>query len=159
MPIYDATLPVREGMVTFPGDPPFKMEPYFQRSQGDPFNLAVMCIGTHLGTHVDPPAHYLDGGATVDQLPLDALVGPGLVLDMRGRAVVDREALELAGIDPGMRLLLKTDNSPFLAQSEFREDYVYLWRLFHSFTTRMVLDEFKELLQISRRDLRDPESC
>jgi kynurenine formamidase len=90
VPLYDATVLIREGMLTFPGDPPFKIDSFFSRANGDPFDLALMSIGTHLGTHVDPPAHYLDGGATVDQIPLDVMVGPGIVMDMRGRRQIDR---------------------------------------------------------------------
>ena len=126
MPIYDASLSLHEGMLTFPGDPPFKIEPFFQRGKGDPFDLALMSVGTHLGTHVDPPAHYLDGGATVDQIPLDVLVGPGIVLDMRGRSEVNREALESSDIGDHQRVLFKTDNSPKLHETVFHEDYVYL---------------------------------
>ncbi len=126
MRLYDATLPIREGMVTFPGDPPFRLEPFFQRHKGDPFDLALMSVGTHLGTHVDPPAHYLDNGATVDQLPLDALVGPGIVLDMRGKPRVDRQALETSGLGDHARVFLKTDNGPFLLEPPFREEYVHL---------------------------------
>lgn len=126
MPLFDATLPIREGMLTFPGDPPFRTEPFFQRSKGDPFDLALLQMGTHLGTHVDPPAHYLDGGATVDQVPLDTLVGSGIVLDMTGRAFVDRRALEESPLGDHVRVLLKTDNSPRLHEHVFHEDYVHL---------------------------------
>ena len=126
MKLYDATLPIQKGMVTFPGDPPFEMQPYFQRSKGDPFDLALLSRGTHLGTHVDPPAHYLDGGATVDEIPLEALVGPGVVLDMRGKSQVDRQALEEASIEDHTRILLKTDNGPLLLDPSFRKDYAHL---------------------------------
>jgi arylformamidase len=126
MPLYDATLPIREGMVTFPGDPPFQMQPFFQRRNGDPFDLALLSMGTHLGTHVDPPAHYFDGGSTVDQLPLEAMMGPGVVLDMRGRPWIDRQALESSSLGDHTRVLLKTDNGPWLLEPPFREDYVHL---------------------------------
>lgn len=126
MELYDATLPIHKGMVTFPGDPPFEMQPYFQRSKGDPFDLARLSMGTHLGTHVDPPAHYLDGGATVEEIPLEVLVGPGVVLDMRGKSQVDRRALEEASIEDHTRILLKTDNGPLLLDHSFRKDYVHL---------------------------------
>lgn len=126
MPLYDATLPIREGMLTFPGDPTFRIESFSQLGKGDPFSLSVMSIGTHLGTHVDPPAHYLEGGHTVDQIPLDALVGPGVILDMRGRRFVDRDALERAPIGGHTRILLKTDNSPRLLEDTFYKDYVHL---------------------------------
>ena len=85
MPLYDATLVIHEGMLTFPGDPPFSIETVFDCRKGDPFNLALMKVGTHLGTHVDPPAHYVEGGATVDEIPLEVMVGPGVILDMQGR--------------------------------------------------------------------------
>lgn len=126
MRLYDATLPMREGMVTFPGDPPFRIAPVSDRRKGDPFNLAVMSLGTHLGTHVDPPLHYLDGGAGVDELPLDALVGPGVVLDVRGIPFVDAAALARSSLGDFKRVLLKTDNGAALLERAFREDYVHL---------------------------------
>jgi arylformamidase len=126
MQLYDATLPLQEGMVTFPGDPPFQIKPFFQRHKGDPFDLALMSVGTHLGTHVDPPAHYLDGGATVDEIPLEILVGPGVVLDMRGKSQIDRQDLEQAPLEDHVRVLFKTDNGPRLLQSSFHEDFVHL---------------------------------
>ena len=126
MKLYDASIPIHEGSVTFPGDPPFQMEPCFQREKGDPFDLARISMGTHLGTHVDPPAHYLDGGATVDEIPLNTLVGPGIVLDMRGISEIDRRALENAPLGDHVRVLLKTDNGPLLLESSFHNDYVHL---------------------------------
>lgn len=126
MTLYDASLSLREGMLTFPGDPQFAIRPFFQQEKGDPFNLAVMTLATHLGTHVDPPAHYLEGGATVDRIPLDILVGPGVVLDMRGRQVIDRKALEPCNVAGRPRVLLKTDNGPRLLEKIFHTDYVHL---------------------------------
>jgi arylformamidase len=113
-------------MVTFPGDPSFKITPYYQRDKGDPFDLAVLSMGTHVGTHLDPPAHYLDGGVTVDALPPESLIGPGVVLDMRRKAHIDRQALEESHVAEHRRILFKTDNSPLLLESSFHEDYVHL---------------------------------
>jgi len=104
------------------------MEPCFQREKGDPFDLARISMGTHLGTHVDPPAHYLDGGATVDEIPLNILVGPGIVLDMRGISEIDRQALESAPLGDHVRVLLKTDNGPLLLESSFHNDMFILQR-------------------------------
>lgn len=126
MALYDATLPLKEGMLSFPGDPQFGLEPYFERSQGDPFDLAVIRMATHTGTHIDPPAHYLDGGATVDQIPLDVFIGPGIVMDMRGQRQIGRNALEKAGLHGRKRVLLKTDNGPALHEPTFTENYVHL---------------------------------
>ena len=126
MPLYDATLPLHEGMLTFPGDPQFTMESVFSTQSGDRFNLALMSIGTHLGTHVDPPTHYLEGTATADQIPLSTLIGPGVVLDLRGAKTIGRSELEAAPLEDHPRVLFKTDNGPRLRGPAFTEDYVYL---------------------------------
>ncbi len=126
MPFYDVTLPLREGMMLFPGDPPFSMSPAFRTARGDVFNLSALTMCTHTGTHVDPPAHYLDGGTTVDLISPEVLIGPGTVLDLRGKARIDRQALESCGPIDHTRVLFKTDNSPRLLEPEFREDYVHL---------------------------------
>lgn len=122
----DATLPLHRDMVLFPGDPPFGMEPIYRKEGGDPFSLSLVAMGTHVGTHVDPPAHYLPRGSTVDQLPLETLMGPGVVVDLRGRPRLDRPVLEQAGLTGEVRVLFKTDNGPKLLDSRFHEDYVHL---------------------------------
>jgi arylformamidase len=126
MPLYDATVPLNVGMLTFPGDPQFAMEPVFQCSKGDDFNLCALTLHTHLGTHVDPPLHYLDGAAGVDAIPLEMLVGLAVVLDMRGRKVIDRGALEQSDAAGHERILLKTDNGRKLLEPTFTEDFVSL---------------------------------
>jgi len=126
MKLYDATLAVHEKMVVFPGDPPFKTEPVSRIQTGEDYNLTRISMGTHLGTHVDPPAHFMDNGATVDQVALETLVGPGVVADLRGCPQIDRRALEKAAIAGYKRVLLKTDNGPRLLESPLHPDTVHL---------------------------------
>jgi len=124
--LYDATLAIHEKMVVFPGDPLFKKEPVSQIQTGDDVNLTRITMGTHLGTHVDPPGHFMENGATVDQIALETLVGPGVVADLRGCSQIDRRALEKASIAGYKRVLMKTDNGPMLLESSFHPDYVHL---------------------------------
>jgi arylformamidase len=126
MPLYDATIPLRNGLVSFPGDPIFRSEPFFVRDHDNLFNLTELHMGTHSGTHVDAPSHRLDSTTTVDDIPLDVLVGPGVVLDMRGKSAIDRTDLESSDLKGCTRVLFKTDSGPSLHVSEFQEDYVYL---------------------------------
>jgi arylformamidase len=126
MKLYDATLAVHEKMVVFPGDPPFKTEPVSRIQTGEHYNLTRFSMGTHLGTHVDPPAHFMDKGATVDQIPLETLVGPGTVADLRGCSKIDRRALEKAAIAGYKRVLLKTDNGSRLLEAPLHPDTVHL---------------------------------
>ncbi len=126
MKLYDASLAIHEKMVVFPGDPSFKSEPVCRIQTGADYNLTRISMGTHLGTHVDPPAHFIDDGATVDQVALEALVGPGVVADLRGCSQIDRRALENASVADYTRVLMKTDNGPLLSDSTFHQDYVHL---------------------------------
>lgn len=49
---------------------------------------------THTGTHIDAPYHFVEGGQTVDALPLETLVGTGYCIDVRGNLLVDRRAVQ-----------------------------------------------------------------
>ena len=79
--IIDISRPVGADTPVWPGDPAVRVEPVARLEAGDPAAVSRLVLGTHTGTHVDPPAHFVPGGATVDQLPLDVLVGPALVTD------------------------------------------------------------------------------
>lgn len=110
----DISQPLREGMPQWPGDPSFA----FRREVIDGISLTTVTLCAHTGTHVDAPLHYLEGGAAVETLPLDAMIGPALVVDgdwvqpaervlIRTRPGQDCIALEQAQqlIEAGVRLV------------------------------------------------------
>jgi len=102
------------------------VEPVFRIDSGDSCNVSLLRIGTHLGTHIDPPLHYLADGPGVDEFPLELMVGSGLILDLRSKpsiTAVDLAHLDLCGAD---RVLLKTDNSAKLGLNTFSKDFVSL---------------------------------
>src|SRR5918994_2490685 len=76
VPWIDVSVPVRDGMIVYAGDPEVRIERVTDISRGDPANVSRMELGAHTGTHVDAPLHFLAGGPGVDRLPLDALIGP-----------------------------------------------------------------------------------
>ena len=57
--IYDVSVPLSTAVPTFPGDPRFQLEFTHRIADGEPYNLARIALGTHAGTHVDAPAHFL----------------------------------------------------------------------------------------------------
>ncbi len=59
----------------FPGDPQPQKNVLMRVSDGDVCNLSELSMCAHNGTHIDAPFHFLDGGKTVDELPLDRFVG------------------------------------------------------------------------------------
>jgi arylformamidase len=110
--IHDVSLVLRPDMVTWPGEPGPRIEPLRRIAEGDTANVSVVTISDHAGTHVDPPLHFLEGGNTVDKLPLEALVGPCVVVAFDGPGHVSGEWLDRAKLMSGTeRILFKTRNS------------------------------------------------
>lgn len=118
----DISQPLRTGLPVWPGDPPVAIA---RLGAGLPA-VSELRLGTHVGTHVDPPAHFIAGAATVDQLPLDALVGPAWVTHIAGPEPITAQALARADIPLATsRLLLRTGNSE-RASATFDPEYVAL---------------------------------
>jgi len=107
--IVDISRPVGPATPVWPGDPPVSVEPVARLDAGDPAAVSRLVCGTHTGTHVDPPAHFLPGGATIDEVPLDVLVGPAVVAGPAGGERLDAAALAALDLPAGTtRLLLKS---------------------------------------------------
>jgi arylformamidase len=84
-------------------------------------------MDVHSGTHVDAPLHFLDGGATVDELGLAPFIGSAVVIDTGAALEINAEVLSAASIPPdAQRLLLHTANSSQQTPVSFREDYAAL---------------------------------
>jgi len=108
--IIDVSVPVGPGMLTYPGDPVVSTERVSDMSSGDSSNVSLVSMSTHTGTHVDPPVHFVADGATIDQVPLDTLIGPARVIDMRGVSTIGAPELEDREVPASTeRLLFLTD--------------------------------------------------
>jgi arylformamidase len=127
MKVHDISLTLRQRMPVYPGEPPPLLEPTSQMERGEPYNLSRLTVSTHTGTHIDAPRHFLPDGTSVDQIPVDALVGPALVVQMAVEQEITAADLEASAIPPGTeRLLFKTRNSRLLDDDDFRRDFVYV---------------------------------
>ena len=130
--LIDLTQLMHTGMPVFPEDPDVVFEP---ASAMPPWRVTRLALGTHSGTHIDAASHYVPGGATIDQYPLErflmtahvvtveaaageavswAALGAALPEDLDGRAVLlhtgwDRYWGEEAALD-----------HPFLAEDAAR---------------------------------------
>jgi arylformamidase len=115
----DISVPIHPGMLHWGRRP--EIEIVESRSAGQPSNVSRWRIGAHTGTHIDAPAHFIDGGHTVDQLDLTALIGPARVLDLTGvRHTITAADLERAGLGDEGRVLLKTSNSATVLRSPWK---------------------------------------
>src|SRR5262245_54632587 len=124
--IIDVTAPLSRELPTFPGDPSFELRFTHRIADGDPYNVASIVTGTHAGTHVDAPYHFIEGGATVDQLPLEILMGKCRVIAVEKREAIERADLEAFDLRDDIRVLLKTRMSGQLRQPTFQQDFVFL---------------------------------
>jgi arylformamidase len=125
--IYDISLPIVSGGLTYPGNPPIEISPQQAIAQGGSSNVSSVAFGSHTGTHVDAPKHFFDDGTTVDALPLDVLMGPAMVVSVGDEVMAVGEAeLRLHELKGHTRVLIATRNSKFIRQREFVRDYTYL---------------------------------
>jgi len=127
MQIHDISLPISESIVVWPGDPPVRITQPLHLDQGDEATVSHLDIGAHTGTHVDAPAHFVRGGAGVDSLDLNALVGPALVVHALHADALSADVLATLPIPPGTeRVLFRTRNSELWTHDEhaFQEDFV-----------------------------------
>lgn len=124
----DISVAVGAGMVLWPGDPPTEVAPVARVADGDGANVSRLALGTHSGTHCDPPRHFDDAGRAADELDLDVLVGPTWVADLgHVEHSIGANDLDAAGVPAGTaRLLLKTRNSRHWARGDlaFDPDFV-----------------------------------
>lgn len=126
MKIYDVTVPIAKEMIVYPGDPAVKIERKATLNKDESkYNLSRYSFGSHTGTHVDPPFHFIENGITVDKLPLELLMGRARVVEVTA-ARIDEAALEEFDFTADVRVLFKTRNSYLWSQKSFSQEYVYI---------------------------------
>jgi len=95
----------------------------FMSQPGDPINVTRFEMIVHTGTHVDAPRHFYLDGPAFDEIPLERLHGPGLVLrvDVEAGGVIGVEDFErVAGrIEPGDIVALDTGWSEKFGTEEY----------------------------------------
>lgn len=127
MKIYDITVPISNDLPVYPGDPPIEIRTTLSLENGDIARVSHLSMSTHVGTHIDPPYHFIKDGKTLDQLPLDVLIGPVRVVDCGEAAIIDRPLLERLPLAGSSRIIFKTVNSRIWHESRvFRTDFVYI---------------------------------
>jgi kynurenine formamidase len=127
----DLTHPLSADSVFWPTASPFVLttdaEGY---TEGGYFYSAYsFAASEHGGTHIDAPVHFAEGKMTVDQIPLSALIGPAVVVDVSARAAADADYLVTVAdfedwerrhgrIPEGEIVLIRTGYSSFWPDAE-----------------------------------------
>ncbi|MFQ7259214.1 MAG: cyclase family protein [Christensenellales bacterium] len=110
--MIDITRKLTEGIYVYPGDPIFTEKEVFSFSKGDPYTVTKLSLGTHTGTHIDAPAHFIKNGRKISSYKLDDLCGKAKVFEIR-EAEIKKSDLEKSEIECGDIILFKTANSIF----------------------------------------------
>jgi arylformamidase len=125
---YDISVPLKQGMNYLSLDPvPPKIYRFSDVDLGSKVTMTMLEIIAHTGTHIDAPRHFIPGGSTISDMPLDATIGPARVIEIKDPETIKVEELKKHNVREGERILCKTRNSPIVYESpKFIEDYVYL---------------------------------
>lgn len=124
---YDLTAQISSDLVVFPGDPQYSTEAICSLGDEHKFNLCQMHLGNHTGTHVDFPAHTIEGGKTSSDFPLEYLTGPGVIIKVPEEAEsVTRDFVSRQSIMASDIVFFKTANSKKSKHDAFTDKYVYI---------------------------------
>ena len=129
MALHDVSVPSHPGMVIYRDNPGIEVELASSIADGAGANISKLTMGCHTGTHIDGPMHFYVDGAGADTLPLEAMIGPVLVVELPdiGLGPIGAAALEPLGIPQGTeRVIMKTPNSLLWEQAEFTHDFARL---------------------------------
>jgi len=123
----DISLTIETGRIVWPGDPGVEVSQLLQIDKGDICNTSLLTCPVHVGTHVDAPLHFIEGGEGIETLPLNSLAGKAKVIEIMNETEIPLEEIENSEIDEGDIILFKTINSSiYLKEKSFNENYVYL---------------------------------
>jgi arylformamidase len=130
MPIFDISVAISpETTPTYPGDPTLEVVSWAAIERGDAANVTLLRMGAHTATHVDAPAHFIEGAPQVSAMPLDALIGEARVVELDDTIEAIGASHVAAHVPAGTgRVIFKTRNSDFWRGEgrAFRADFTYL---------------------------------
>ena len=120
MPVIDLSLPVNNDM-------PGVDVAIAKRIEVEGWNATTLTLYSHCGTHMDAPCHFLPEGAPLDQQDLNVCVGPANIVNVapaRAKQLIEIDDLGslVESIQPGMRLLFRTDWHKRYGTPEYRNE-------------------------------------
>jgi arylformamidase len=134
----DISVPMHDGMVHWPGDPECHVGLHVklgdpmpnQPGKTIPCNLTKLQLSAHTGTHMDAPRHFVKDGKTMEAMPLDAVMGPCRVIELKHKTQITVDELKPHKLKRGERVLFKTRNSikswRMAKTSTFDVNFIYI---------------------------------
>ncbi|MEJ2634442.1 MAG: cyclase family protein [Calditrichia bacterium] len=135
----DVSLPLSGNIPVWPGDPPAVIERNMSIREGEICNASRIDSSLHWGTHIDAPYHLFEDKWTIDQIPLEVLIGPARVIEFPDLSKIIADHLKKEDFKNTKRLLIKTRNSDFWGESPL---------IFHPEFTSLTADAAEFLVEI-----------
>jgi kynurenine formamidase len=95
--VVDLSLAIDVHTQVYPGDPQVHIAQHATIAR-DGFNLLSVQMGSQTGTNCDAPYHFIEEGATIDELDLGLFAGPGVIIDVRHKPA--RTAIDAIDVQP-----------------------------------------------------------
>src|SRR6185503_17457539 len=94
--IHDVSVPITNTTPVWPSDPQVSLTPqaHLSRDKSHTVRLTNIQMGSHTGTHIDAPWHFVDNGRQLNQIPLETLVGKATVFELPNIRSIGRLDLE-----------------------------------------------------------------
>jgi len=126
--VHDISIVLGRESVSWPGDPPYQRDMVASLAKGDLSNVSHFSMTTHVGTHVDAPAHFLAGGKGLESYPAGDFILPAVVADAGDAKTIGPEIVAAADPPAGGAILFRTSNSATgrIASGEFFRDGAHL---------------------------------
>lgn len=123
----DLTYPIEEGMITFaaPWHPVVSIR-QLGRLNIEGRETRELCLGTHTGTHADAPRHFIKNAPTIDQIPLEKLIGKVTIIDyscLNENEPITEQMLKQIHISK--RMIFKFGWGKYWGSKKYYQDYPF----------------------------------
>ncbi|HEX2729278.1 MAG TPA: cyclase family protein [Rubrobacteraceae bacterium] len=124
----DVSVTLRSGMFHWPDNPPVRIERMLDIERVDVANVSKIAMGSHTGTHMDAPLHFIRDGKGLEEMPFGATMGGVRVIEIQDPESIKPDELRPHDIRKDERVLFKTRNSVrgWAADDAFDEDFVFI---------------------------------
>jgi arylformamidase len=128
--IHDLTCTISQDMRVYPGDPQPKFRPH-ATIKDNSANVTGIMLGSHTGTHVDAPWHFLREGNSIDAEPLHKFIGEAVVIDASGRNNITAENFSSSDIKSDDIVLIYTGTGDRLTDFAYLDVSAAEWIIKH----------------------------
>ncbi len=111
--MLDISFPLTNHTFVYEGDPPLLTEKVSDAKKGDAFTVSRITFGSHAGTHVDFPSHFIPCGKSAADFTIEQLCGRARVFEIKNTSAITSAILKTLPIEKQDIVLFKTINAAF----------------------------------------------